>query len=212
MSNAESNYGKDPPSASVPIAASQDLISVWQTRGEKRPHDFEDKRSYKRHRGSVLEFQLSEENLRKLERETSNEMDPSVTVSDRVRKRAPSRQASSSELNQDTESLRSPKASVSNSFYRYHVLDQVSLYVRPEPPPMDIQAQMDVIFEREIPDERRKEISGIAKKISQSFINNLQGAHREDDLVELIYQALRMMHEDGTFDFPRKAGIVHLQL
>ncbi|KAL2053084.1 hypothetical protein ABVK25_006721 [Lepraria finkii] len=70
---------------------------------------------------------------------------------------------------------------------------------------MDIQAQMDVMFEREIPEKRRREISGIAKKISQSFINNLRGAHREDDLVELIYEALRMMHKDETFDFPRKA-------
>ena len=68
---------------------------------------------------------------------------------------------------------------------------------------------MDVIFEREIPEKRRREISGIAKKTSQSFINNLRGAHREDDLVELIYEALRMMHKDETFDFPRKAGIVH---
>ena len=73
---------------------------------------------------------------------------------------------------------------------------------------MEIQAQMDIIFEREVPEKRRREISGIAKKISQSFINNLRGAHREDDLVELVYEALRMMNEDETFDFPRKAGIV----
>jgi len=135
----------------------------------------------------VPESQLSEENLKKLERDleklekgTPDEMDPGVTVPGRVRKRAPSRQASFSDLNQDTASLRSQKSSVSNSFYRYHTLDQARIYVRPEPPPMDIQAQMDIIFEREIPEKRRREISGIAKKISQSFINNLRGAHRED--------------------------------
>ncbi|KAL9015678.1 MAG: hypothetical protein Q9185_006940 [Variospora sp. 1 TL-2023] len=206
---------KDSPFASVPTAASQDLVRVWQTRGEKRSYDSEDKHSYKRRRGSVPESQLSEENLKKLERDleklergTSDEMEPGVTVRDRVRKRAPSRQASFSDLNQDTASLRSQKSSVSNSFYRYHILDQARIYVRPEPPPMDIQAQMDGIFEREIPEKRRREISGIAKKISQRFINNLRGAHREDDLVELIYEALRMMHKDENFDFPRKAGIV----
>ncbi|KAL8964926.1 MAG: hypothetical protein Q9197_006743 [Variospora fuerteventurae] len=211
---------KDSPFASVPTAASQDLVGVWQTRGEKRSYDSEDKHSYKRRRGSVPESQLSEENLKKLERDleklergTSDEMEPGVTIRDRVRKRAPSRQASFSDLNQDTASLRSQKSSVSNSFYRYHILDQARIYVRPEPPPMDIQAQMDVIFEREIPEKRRREISGIAKKISQRFINNLRGAHREDDLVELIYEALRMMHKDENFDFPRKAGIVlHLTL
>ena len=67
---------------------------------------------------------------------------------------------------------------------------------------------MDIIFEREIPEKRRREISGIAKKTSQQFINNLRGAHIEDDLVELVYKALRMMHKDETLDFPRKAGTV----
>lgn len=207
---------KYPPLGLVPTAASQALAGVWQTRGKKRPHDSEDKHSYKRRRGSVPESQLSEENLKKLERElerlereTPKEMDP-VTTPDRVRKRAPSRQASFSDLNQDTASAsqRSQKSSVSNSFYRYQILDQTGIYVRPEPPPMDIQAQMDVIFKREVPQKRGREISGIAKKISQSFINKLRGAHREDDLVELVYEALHMMHNDDTFNFSRKAGIV----
>ena len=219
---AENEYSqkrlrKDPPPASAPAAASRDLVGVWQTSGKKRQCELEDKQLHKRRRGSVPESQLSEENLKKLERDlkkfekgTPNEMDPSVPVLDRVRKRAPSRQASFSDLNQDTASLRSQKSSVSNSFYRYQILDQARIYIRPEPPPMDIQAQMDVVFECEIPEKRMREISGIAKKISQSFINNLRGAHREDDLVELIYEALRMMHKDETFDFPRKAGTVHL--
>lgn len=121
---------KTPPSASVPAAASQDLVGVWQTRGKKRPYDSEDKHSYKRPRGSVPESQLSEENLKKLERDLEklkrgmpDEMDPGGTVPDRGRKRAPSRQASFSDLNQDTASLRSQKSSVSNSLYRYHILE-----------------------------------------------------------------------------------------
>jgi len=213
--HSQKRLRKDPPSALIPAAASQDLVGVWQTKGKKRPYDSEDKHSYKRRRGSVPESQLSEENLKKLERElekvergTPDEMEPGAMIPDRVRKRAPSRQTSSSDPVQDTVSLRSQKSSVSNSFYRYHTLDQARIYVRPEPPPMDIQAQMDIIFEREIPKKRRREISGIAKEISQSFINNLRGAHREDDLVELVYEALHMMHKDETFDFPRKAGIV----
>lgn len=166
-----------------------------------------------------MQSQLSEANLKKLERNlkglergTPNEMDPSVIVPDRVRKRALSRQSSFSDLNEDTASLRSQKSFVSNTFYRYHILYQARINIRPEPPPMDIQAQMDVIFEREITEKRRREISDIAKKTSQSFIKNLQGAHGEDDLVEPIYEALRMMHKDQTFSFPRKAGIVSLWL
>ncbi|KAL8942975.1 MAG: hypothetical protein Q9211_001176 [Gyalolechia sp. 1 TL-2023] len=218
-SAAEDRYSRkrsrrDPPSPSVPAAASQDLVGVWKTRGKKRPYESEDKHSCKRRRGSVPESQLSEENLKKLgrdleklEKERPREMDPAI-VADRVRKRAPSRQASVSDLNQDTSSVRSQKSSVSNSFYRYHILDKARIYIRPEPPPLEIKAQMDAIFEREIPEEKRREISGIAKKTSQDFINNLRGAHREDDLVEIVYGAIRTMHKDETFDFPRKAGIV----
>ena len=206
---------KNSPSESVLSPPSQNLVGIWQTGGKKRPYSPEDKRSFKRRRRSVPESQLSEENLKKLERDleqsergTPNKMDPGVTFPNRVRKRAPSRQASSSDLNQDTVSQRSQKSSASNGFYRYYILDQARIYVRPEPPPMDIQAQMDVIFERGIPEKRRREISGIAKQISQSFINNLRGAHREDDLIELVYEALHMMHKDETFDFLRKAGMV----
>ena len=128
------------------------------------------------------ESQLSEQNLEKPERDleklkrgTSDKMDSGVTVLDRVRKRAPSRQASYSDLNQETASLRSQKSFVSNNFYRYHILDQARVYVRPEPPPMDIQAQMDVIFERKIPENRRREISGIAKKISKVSLITFKG-------------------------------------
>ncbi|KAI4209464.1 MAG: hypothetical protein LQ351_007595 [Letrouitia transgressa] len=180
--HSQKRLRKDPPSALVPAAASQDLVGVWQARGKKRPYDSSYKHLDRRRRGSVPEFQLSEENLKKLERETPM-MDPIFIAPDRVRKRAPSRQASFSDLNQDTASLPSQKSSGSNN----------------------IQDQMDIIFKHEIPKERRRETSGIAKMVSQSFIKNLRGAHREDDLVELIYEALRMMHKDETIAFPRKA-------
>ena len=211
----EKRLRKESPSKSVLSPPSQDLVSIWQTGGKKRSYSPEDSHSCKRRRRSVPASQLSEENLKKLERDleqlergTPNKMDPSITFSDRVRKRAPSRQASFSDLNQDTVTQRSQKSSASNSFYRYYVLDQARIYVRPEPPPVDIQAEMDVIFERDIPEQRRREISGIAKEISQNFIELLRGAHREDDLVELVYMALHMMHKDETFGFLRKAGIV----
>jgi hypothetical protein len=67
---------------------------------------------------------------------------------------------------------------------------------------------MNVIFEREISEKRRRKTFDIAKKISQSFIYNLQKAHKENDLIELIYEALRMMHKNESFDFSRKADIV----
>ena len=204
---------RDLKSASVPAAASQDLVEAWQT-GEEKP-------SHTRHRESVQQSRLSEKNLKRLERDlkqlerdTPNEMSPGGTVP-KVRKRAPSRQASLSDLNQDTSTQRSQstqKSTVSNGFYRFHVLDRARVYVRPERPPLDIQAQMDNIFERDIPEQRRREISDIAEVISQKFIKTLRGAQREDDLVEIVYSALdRMMNEDMAFVFSRKAGnVLHL--
>ena len=215
--HSQKRLRKDSPSASLSATNSQDRVDVWQCRGKERPPSSEDRHSYKRRRGSVLESQLSEENLKKLERGlekfergTPSEMDSGVTVPYRVRKRTPSRQASSSDLNQATASQRSQESSVSNSFYRYHILDQARIYIRPEPPPKDIQAQIDVIFEREIPEKRRRKISNIARKTSQKFIENLRGAHGQDDLVGLVYQALKMMHEDETFSFVRKGGSISL--
>ena len=130
------------------------------------------------------------------------------TTSERARKRAPSRQASFSDTNQDTASVHSQKSSGTIGFYRYQILDRARIYVCNEPPPNAIQSQMDIIFKRKVPEERKHELVGIAKDISQKFINVLRGAHREDDLVELIYEALRSMYKDDTFGFPRKAGIV----
>ena len=206
---------KAPPSTPISAAASQNPVGVSQTRGEEQPYDSEDKRSCKQRPGSVPESQLSKENLKKLEEEletlergTLSEMDPAVTIPDRGRKRAPSRQASSSDLYQDTASLPTQKPSVSNSFYRYNILARARIYVHPEPPPKDIQAQIDIIFKRAIPEQRRREISGKAETISQQFIANLRAARREDDLVEIVYKALDTMDRDMAFAFQRKTGIV----
>ncbi len=207
---------KDLPSALVRIPASQDSVDVWQTRGKKRRRDSEERHPYKRYRGSLPKSQLSEDNLKKLGRDLENlegrppdEMDPGSTVRSCAEESSiAAGKLFGSKSRHYIATL--AKSSVSNSFYRYHILDEARIYVRPKPPPTAIQAEMDIIFGREVPEKRRKEISGIAKHISQQFINNLRGAHREDDLVELVYEALHMMHKDETFDFPRKAGIVLL--
>ena len=133
-------------------------------------------------------------------------MDPVLTPSDRVRKRGPSRQASLSDLNQDASSVHSQKSSASHSFYRYQILQRAKIFIRPELPPEEIWSQLDIITKANISDTRRHEISGIAKKISQKFIKNLRAAHREDDLVELVYEAFREMCPDEVFYCPRKAG------
>lgn len=102
----------------------------------------------------------------------SNEIDFGVTGSDQVRKRAPSRQTSISDLNQNTVSQ---KSSVSNTFYRYHILDRVRIFVRSETSSMDIQVLTSAIFKHEIPAKRASEISGIAKKFPKVSSINFEG-------------------------------------
>lgn len=131
-----------------------------------------------------------------------------ITPSGRTRKRGLSRQASSSDLNPDIVLVPSQKSSASNSFYRYHILEGAKIFIHPEPPPKEIRSQLDIIYKRKISDKKKRQISDIAKKKSQGFINNLRGAHREDDLVKLIYKAFRELYPDKVFDYPRKAGTV----
>ena len=82
------------------------------------------------------------------------------------------------------------------------------MFIHPEPPPKEIRSHLDVIYKRKISDDRKRQISDIAKKKSQAFMSNLRGAYREDDLVELIYEAFREMYPDEVFACPRKAGTI----
>lgn len=92
------------------------------------------------------------------------------------------------------------------AFYRHEILQRAGIFVRNEPPPKQIQSQMNTILRRRISEQRKRELADIADDISQKFIHNPRGANREDDLVELVCEALRSMHRGGTFYFPRKAG------
>lgn len=149
---------------------------------------------------------LSRQNLKLLQQEvaTSEEMDNESTSSARKR-RAPSRQASNSDLVSGT-SGRTRESIPSHSFYRYHTLDHANVQIWAEPPSTALQTQLDIIINANVDDERTREISVIAKQKSTRFSKLLRGSHREDDLVELVYEALLALHEYEMFTCPRKAG------
>ncbi|KAL8956789.1 MAG: hypothetical protein Q9183_006219, partial [Haloplaca sp. 2 TL-2023] len=150
---------------------------------------------------------LSKANLKLLQQEVtaSEEMDNGSTSSSQIRKRrAPSRQTSNSDLVSGT-SGQTKEPTPSQSFYRYRILAQAKVYIRPEPPPGRAQAQLDIIFERKVKDNRRREISDIAKRKSPEFSNLLRVARREDDLVELFHQVLLAMQFSERLTHLRKA-------
>ncbi|KAL8917752.1 MAG: hypothetical protein Q9172_005701 [Xanthocarpia lactea] len=172
---------------------------------DNRHHESEDLAFDKSHQ--TPSAPLSEANLKLLQQEVTafEDMDNESTSSSQARKRrAPSRQTSNSDLVSGT-SGRTKDPTPSHSFYRYNILDQANVYIQPEPPSEKLQAQLDLIFKRKVTDDRRREISDIAKQMSPEFSKLLRGAHREDDLVELVQEALFTMHKDDTLTHPRKA-------
>ncbi|KAL8887696.1 MAG: hypothetical protein Q9215_004768 [Flavoplaca cf. flavocitrina] len=146
---------------------------------------------------------LSRANLKLLQQKVTgfDEMDNEVASSGRGRKRAASRQTS----NSDIASTRSKESAPSPSFYRFSILDQANVYIYPEPPPARLQSQLDSIFKPKVPEHKKRDLSGLAKETSPKFSRLLRGAHREDDLVELVQETLRAMHKDEILTHPRKA-------
>ncbi|KAL8952682.1 MAG: hypothetical protein Q9222_001419 [Ikaeria aurantiellina] len=165
-------------------------------------------RSSQAQRTSQRRAPLSRENLRELDRQTSSGMDPPPTIlSGRVRKRAMSRQTSLSDINQDVPpSTPSRKSLVSNASYRWNILQNATIQIHCGPPPELLHSQLDTIFKQSVPEDRKSEISSIVKQLSEDFIIQTQGSHREDDWVEIVYEALKKMYDKTIFASVRKAG------
>lgn len=109
-----------------------------------------------------------------------------------------------------TVSVRTYKSTPSPKFYRFEILERARVYIRCEYPPPDIQALLDEIFTSKISKERKLEISRIAKNTARKFSSMTQGAHREDDLVEVLYGAFDELFPKQMFNCPRKAGMLLL--
>ncbi|KAL9045375.1 MAG: hypothetical protein Q9206_007306 [Seirophora lacunosa] len=148
---------------------------------------------------------LSKANLRQLQEGVvaSEDMSSGVT-SDRGRKRASSRQTSNSDLLSATSTTRSKEPTPSHNFYRYHILRRARIQIHSEPPPRILQ--LNAIFHREVTKETRSKITDTAEETSREFARLLEGAHREDDLVELVHKALFAIHREDSLSHPRKAG------
>ncbi|KAL9032336.1 MAG: hypothetical protein Q9180_006560, partial [Flavoplaca navasiana] len=147
--------------------------------------------------------ELSKANLKLLQQEVcaSEDMDSEITSSGR--KRAASRQTSSSDLQSGT-SGRSKEPTPSHNFYRYNILRRARIQIHSRPPPATLQPQLDLIFKREVTHKRKREARDMAKRESEKFCDNLEGASREDDLVEVAHEALFSIHGDSTLIHCRK--------
>jgi hypothetical protein len=136
-------------------------------------------------------------------------MDSEVGTSEKSgRKRASSRPSSSADINQETASVRSQTSSYTAARYRFSILSCARIFIRPGPPPEEIQTRINAVIQRKISEERKYQLSHFAESLCKDFINIFNGASREDDCVEPIHHALSSMDSSRKFQFPRKAGIV----
>ena len=84
----------------------------------------------------------------------------------------------------------------------------MGINIQHRPAPKEIRAQFDAVILREVTPERKEELSLIAHRLSDSFIEVLGTAAGEDDCIEPFHDALSSMDHRESLTFPRKAGIV----
>lgn len=92
--------------------------------------------------------------------------------------------------------------------WQHDVLPYARIFIRPGPPPKEVQPQIDDVIEREISGERKNQLSHITEILSSDFNDVLIRPSREDDCIEPIYRALHFMDSERKLEFPRKTGIV----
>ena len=117
---------------------------------------------------------------------------------------------SASEGYQETASQTTQKSSSTAANYRHNILKGANMRFQFRPAPEDIRNQISAIVQREISARRREELSPIAQKLHDSFVDVLSRAAREDDCIEPFYQALAAMGYSDDLTLPRKAGMLLL--
>lgn len=116
----------------------------------------------------------------------------------------------STSRDQETTSQATQKSSFAAAHYRNFILKGSNMHFQFRRPPEDIRTQITAISQLEVSRKRKEELSVIEQKFHDDFVDLLDKAAREDDCVELFYQALSSMGYNESLTFPRKAGMIAL--
>jgi hypothetical protein len=128
------------------------------------------------------------------------------------KKRTLSRRSSTTESKQEIASMSSQKSSFSLADYRLISLDRAGIVVQHRGIPEHLMHRVNAIIQPELDKDQERLVFSAADNLWNKFPNVLEVASREDDCVELIYQALDAMNGKlygKSFALPRKAGTVH---
>ncbi|KIW40857.1 hypothetical protein, variant [Exophiala oligosperma] len=124
------------------------------------------------------------------------------------KKRTLSRRSSIAETNHDAASVSSQKTSLSLSDYRLNSLDRARIVFQHRCLPEHLKHRVDAIIQPKLDKEKETLVFAIADDLCDDFPDVLEVASREEDCVELIYQALEAMNRRlfrKAFAFRRKA-------
>lgn len=150
---------------------------------------------------------LNWKNLERLNSETALEASDGMAE----KKRTLSRRSSIAETNHDAASVSSQKTSLSLSDYRLNSLDRARIVFQHRCLPEHLKHRVDAIIQPKLDKEKETLVFAIADDLCDDFPDVLEVASREEDCVELIYQALEAMNRRlfrKAFAFRRKAGTV----
>ena len=139
--------------------------------------------------------QLSEENLRELDKMDDNNTRPGSI------KRTSSRRSIAAPSEAD--SFRSQRSSNTTAHYRYKHLEDANLYIHVDPP-QNIQAAIDDIINTESSEDRYAILRDKAKKFWNKCKEMVRAAAGEDDFVHVFYTIAEDMSPDNLI-FREKA-------
>ena len=205
-------HAKSPRSFQSLIKKPEILCETPPSRAQKRKSGLEEKGLNHRQQGPsppadkpVVAFKrLNKKHLDELNR-LNRCQEPEMAKTKRSRS-----QSSITDVTEDnTTTVSTPKSSLSLSNYRLINLDRQRIVFEHGHMPEQVQTRLDSIFRSPISEDDQREVAVIANSLCDDFINILRAACREDDSVELIYNALELMNKkllNQAFAIRRKAG------
>ncbi|OQV10774.1 hypothetical protein CLAIMM_14717 [Cladophialophora immunda] len=90
--------------------------------------------------------------------------------------------------------------------HRRQKLEVAGVKIVRGPPPLEIQALLELIWAREVSDERREQVTKIVDKMSGNF-ELLDHGSREDDWIDPIVLALGELDPDNVFCMAKKSDL-----
>ncbi|KAH0553473.1 hypothetical protein GP486_006459 [Trichoglossum hirsutum] len=142
------------------------MVNISKTRGSNQPHDIEDGRLSERRQQNVDKISALQRELEEVAKTTRCVSRHGLCFSNYApdTEKGLSWQPSISDVDQDAVSEGS---AIPIGTYRYDTLERAKISIHPIPP--ENLPSLNAILKREVSNERKREISDIAERVSKRF-------------------------------------------